>query len=198
MRSAPYALVIAAALVAATPAAGDPPANVGSGLRELLEPLPGRGGFKITTDQLVIRDRAGRVLVDVYARDGASLPAVRSHSRRAGLTVTTTSRDARALEGFVAVGDVVALAAAKGVASVSAALRPYRNAGAATSQGVVAERVDRLPRGVDGLGITVGVLSDSYDTATTDLFGGPTSRHAADDVRPATSQARATRAIRTR
>ena len=88
------------------------------------------------------------------------------------MTVTTTSRDARALEGFVAVGDVVALAAAKGVASVSAALRPYRNAGAATSQGVVAERVDRLPRGVDGLGITVGVLSDSYDTATTDLFGG--------------------------
>ena len=75
MRSAPYALVIAAALVAATPAAGDPPANVGSGLRELLEPLPGRGGFKIATDQLVIRDRAGRVLVDVYARDGASLPS---------------------------------------------------------------------------------------------------------------------------
>ena len=38
------------------------------------------------------------------------------------------------------------------------------NVGATTSQGVVQHRVDKLPAGVDGSGITVGVMSDSYDT----------------------------------
>ncbi|MES1262839.1 MAG: peptidase S53, partial [Peristeroidobacter soli] len=38
------------------------------------------------------------------------------------------------------------------------------NVGATDSQGIVQHRVDKLPAGVDGSGITVGVMSDSYDT----------------------------------
>ncbi len=38
------------------------------------------------------------------------------------------------------------------------------NVGATDSQGVVQHRVNKLPAGVDGSGITVGVMSDSYDT----------------------------------
>jgi hypothetical protein len=185
MRSATIALAVGATLVASAPAlaADDPPANVGAGLRELMQPQPKRGGFSIATNQLAIRDSAGRVLVDVYARDGASLAAVRDRSRDAGMKVTVSDSGAKAVEGFVALADVDELAAAKGVASVAAALRPHTDVGAATSQGVHAERVDRLPRGVDGRGITVGALSDSFDTATTDVFGNPLAIHAADDVR---------------
>ena len=37
-------------------------------------------------------------------------------------------------------------------------------------------------QGLDGTGQTVGVLSDSYDTATLDLFGDPLTIHAAEDI----------------
>ena len=48
------------------------------------------------------------------------------------------------------------------------------NVGATTSQGVVQHRVDKLPAGIDGVGITVGVMSDSYDTER----DAPTQRQA--------------------
>ena len=176
-------LVAAGLLVGAAPvAAKQPPANVGSGLRELLAPTAKKNGFRIATSDLAIRDRAGRVLVDVYARDGASLAAVRDRSESAGLKVTASDGGTRALEGFVALRDVAGLAAARGVGSVSAALRPVLHSGSAQTQGVVAERIDQLPKNIDGRGITVGALSDSFDTATEDLFGNPLKIHAADDV----------------
>ena len=185
MRSASIALAISGALLAAGPAlaADEPPGNVGNGLRELLQPQAKRGGFQIATNRLAIRDSAGRVLVDVYAHDNASLAAVRDRSEAAGMKVTASDSGAKAIEGFVALKNVDDLAGARGVASVAAALRPHTDVGAATSQGVVAQRIDRLPHGVDGRGITVGALSDSFDTATTTVAGDPLTVHAADDVR---------------
>ena len=40
------------------------------------------------------------------------------------------------------------------------------NVGATDSQGIVQHRVDKIPAGINGSGITVGVMSDSYDTNT--------------------------------
>jgi Bacterial pre-peptidase C-terminal domain/Subtilase family len=56
------------------------------------------------------------------------------------------------------------VAGKRGVLSVVPAARLVTNVGATTSQGVVQHRVDKLPAGVDGSGITVGVMSDSYNT----------------------------------
>jgi len=61
--------------------------------------------------------------------------------------------------------------------SISASFRPINNNGSITSQGDVALRADiaRLNYGVDGTGVKVGVLSDSYDTlngAGADIISG--------------------------
>lgn len=160
-----------------------PPGNLGNGLARLVAPPRAKQGIQMTQAPLTIRDRQGRVLVDVYARPSASLATVRTHAEAAGLhTVLQVSSD-KALEGFVAVGDIRALAKAAGVASVSQALKPHLNVGAATSQGVHAERADRVPAGVDGRGVTVGALSDSFDEATETVDGKPLTVHAADDIR---------------
>jgi hypothetical protein len=174
-----------AVLVCANTAGADnsPPANLGNGLARLLQPPAARSGIQLTQAPLAIRDRQGRVLVDVYAREDASLAGVRDRAEAAGLNTVTQSADQRAVEGYVALSDVNALAKAAGVSSVSLGLRPFTKVGAATSQGVAAERVDRVPRGIDGRGITVGALSDSFDTATEFVGGGALTVHAKDDIR---------------
>src|SRR6202008_4513314 len=55
------------------------------------------------------------------------------------------------------------LARRKGVLAVVPSSPMATNVGGTTSQGVVQHREDQIP-GVDGAGITVGVMSDSYDT----------------------------------
>ena len=166
-RVAIAAAVIAGGAVLAGPAlgrqgaAGQPRAT---GSRALLAPAPAKAGIQLTQAPMTIHDAQGRVLVDVYAREGTALSAVKSSAEQAGLNTVTQSADQQALEGFVAVSDIKALAKASGVASVSQALKPHTWVGAATSQGVAAERVDKVPKGIDGRGITVGALSDSFDT----------------------------------
>jgi hypothetical protein len=145
---------------------GSPPGNLGNGLARLVAPPPAKAGIRMTQAPLTIRDRQGRVLVDVYARPDASLQSVQSSAAQAGFDKVTQSTSDKALEGYVAVSNIDDLAKASGVASVSQALKPYTNVGAATSQGVVTQRIDRVPHGIDGRGITVGALSDSFDVAT--------------------------------
>jgi hypothetical protein len=178
-------VAILGGLAAAGPAWADnaPPGNLGNGLARLVAPPPAKSGIKMTQAPLAIRDSQGRVLVDVYARPEVTLNAVRSQAEAAGLQTVTQSTDEQALEGFVAVQNVDRLAKSAGVASVSQALKPYTNVGAATSQGVVTERVDQVPRNIDGRGITVGALSDSFDTATETTDNKPLTIHAADDIR---------------
>jgi len=188
-RRAPLAVAVAMAVAGSFaltgPAFADdsPPGNLGNGLGRLVDPQPARGGVRLTNAPLAIRDRAGRVLVDVYARNDASLAAVRQRAESAGLQTVTQAATHKALEGFVAIADVKKLARTAGVASVSQALRPFTKVGAATSQGVRAERADRLPRNIDGRGVTVGALSDSFDTATTTVDGQPLDIHAAQDIK---------------
>src|SRR4029078_8044757 len=102
---------------------------------------------------------------DTASNTGALAPVGRRREAE-GLKVQDQSAEHKILEGFVALSDVKQLAAIPGVASVSQALKPFTRVRAGTAQGVQAQRVDRVPRGIDGRGITVGALSDSFDTAT--------------------------------
>src|SRR5207244_470529 len=75
------------------------------------------------------------------------------------------------------------LARSPGVLSMSMSHRPIKNVGATTTGGFFAIHADTLnAQGLNGTGITIGCLSDSYDTATTDLNGDPLTIHAAQDV----------------
>src|SRR3954452_20254721 len=154
-------------------ARGGPAGNLATGLARLLAPPAAKGGIRLDQSVLAIRDKAGRVLVDVYADDNSALATVRQRSEANGLAVVDQSAEHKILEGFVAVSDVKSLAATPGVASVAQAVKPYTKVGRATSQGVEAQRVDRVPPGIDGRGITVGALSDSFDTATETIAGNP-------------------------
>jgi len=110
------------------------------------------------------------------------------------LTVTGVDakyRHTGLIEGFVSVDDAAALATTPGVRSVFLALKPYTRAhigpiqspsvvpgdhlnkvGTAFDAGVIQHRVDRIsqvynplaPVNYDGQGISIGLMSDSYDT----------------------------------
>ncbi len=87
------------------------------------------------------------------------------------------------LEGFAPLSAIRTLAKLPGTGTIAQALRPHTDIGAATSQGVKYQRIDKVQaRGIDGRGITIGALSDSYDTSLTDVFGNPLTIHAAQDI----------------
>jgi hypothetical protein len=144
-----------------------------------------------------------RVLVDVRFDQGAiaGLDALRA----AGAQIVTASRRYQTVTVAVAPASLRALAGVAGVEDVSENRAPLvygdgespsTAAVGATCEGgsVVSEGagppVDQLhvaaargKYGVDGSGVTVGVLSDSYDTATTAANGSdPIATHASEDV----------------
>jgi hypothetical protein len=139
-------------------------------------------GFQINQDALTIRDSAGRVMVDLTPQANVDRAAFRRQAAAAGLVVKAVDAKHGTLEGFVPVDAVRALAALPGTGTLAQALKPKTEIGDATSQGVAFQRIDRVQaKGVDGKGITIGAMSDSYDTATS-AYGIPITIHAKDDV----------------
>ncbi|HVF15680.1 MAG TPA: hypothetical protein VNA21_02180, partial [Steroidobacteraceae bacterium] len=111
-------------------------------------------------------DDAGRALVrislDGRVAGGSVLQSIRSI---AGVEVTASDMNYRAgvIEAYVPTNSLMSIAKQRGVLAVVPSSPMRTNVGATDSQGVVQHRVDKVT-GVDGSGITVGVMSDSYDT----------------------------------
>jgi hypothetical protein len=72
-RAVAFATVGSLILAGAADARGGPPGNLGNGLGRLLAPPPAKGRIRLDQNVLTVRDKAGRVLVDVYASDGSAL-----------------------------------------------------------------------------------------------------------------------------
>ena len=143
----------------------------------------GASGLRVDQESLAIRDDQGRVLVDLTPQAGTDRAAYRKQAERRGLVVTSTNKQLGTLEGFAPLAAMSSLAALDRTGTLVQALRPITHVGSTTSQGVKFQRVDKvLAKGVSGQGMTIGVLSDSYDTAENDVFGDPLTVHAADDV----------------
>jgi Subtilase family len=139
----------------------------------------------------------GQVLAEVRFDRGAASRG--GALRRAGARVLSVSRRYQTATVAVAPGSLRALAAVPGVQLVSESRTPLLSAprastaavgatcegGAVISEGVEQLRaaIARSKYGVNGAGLTVGVLSDSYDQATDAADGsGPVATHAAEDV----------------
>jgi hypothetical protein len=198
-----FTLLVLVLLPALTGRADDPiPPNLGRGLRHLVEwqrtqaPAPSDEARSaalqahLGTNALRVQtDTAGNVTADVRL-DGA-VPAAEIKERLAalglGITGEHVARRPDGRDGMLTVHLPLAQAAAvakiPGVFSVLVAHAPRPRVGEVTSQGVAALHADEAQAsGYDGRGITVGVISDSYDVATEQSVGYAVTTHAAQDI----------------
>src|SRR5688572_2831745 len=173
------ACAIAALVSAPVAQAKDGVRNLGGGLEQLAVPAvraqaqsPQSLAAATAEEALAITpalqfDDAGRVLTRI-SFDGKTPAAavVESLKGTPGVEVIASDLNYRkgVVEAWVPTSALVSLGGRKGVLSIVSAAPMVTNVGATTSQGVVQHRVDQLAAGVDGSGITVGVMSDSYDT----------------------------------
>jgi len=128
-----------------------------------------------------------RLLVNVRFEHGAlaRLPALRG----AGATAASASRRYQTVTVAVGVGRLRGLSRVVGVASVTPVRAPVlRSPGICEGGSVISEGIDQLNVEkareellVDGKGVTVGVLSDSFDQATEAETGGPIATKAEKD-----------------
>ena len=95
----------------------------------------------------------------------------------AGVEVRASSATYRkgVIEAYVPAASLAAIAKSKGIRAIVPSSPMYTDVGAAQTAGQALHRLNKLPAGINGRGITVGVMSDSYD-----MEGSITT--AADDV----------------
>jgi len=123
-----------------------------------------------------------KVVVDVVAADDGS--ALESELR--GLGMDVGGRAGRIVSGALPIDALAAVAASPSVQFAQPATA-HTTIGQATSQGVSAMGADRLSsftvggQRIDGRGVTVGVLSDSFD-----CLGGAAADLASNDLSPVT------------
>ena len=171
------------------PATNSDPA-LGNGLGRLLAKSEraslksaGQGGLRINQERLTIRDSQNRVLVHITPQADANRAAYRDQVEALGMKVQAVDDDKGTIEGFVPLSAARELAALPNTGTLVQALKPQTRVGAATSQGVALQLADKAhAKGVDGTGITIGALSDSYDDATFTATGDPLTIHARQDV----------------
>lgn len=117
-----------------------------------------------------VQDATGRVLVDIYLDGSVGLPQFLLQLQSVGAEVTGVNPDFRfgTVSAYVPVSALTSISGTSGLQIMKLTLRPQRNVGATTSQGAqVIRSVQVNTSGYTGAGITVGVLSDSYDRSPT-------------------------------
>jgi len=184
LTSALTALGLGASMIAASQ--GPAPDNVGAGLRQLIEASGNAAAPSASAaarlERRLLRDEQSRVLVNVWLDGGRSMAAVRQSLTALGAQVHAELPNHRkgVLSAYVPVERAAEAARIEGVRSVTLEHRPHLRVGAATSQGVATVHADKLnAKGLTGRGITVGILSDSFNTAPK----SQTNIHAAQDIK---------------
>ena len=170
------------------------PENLGRGLRPIVRQFD--TGFQagksetqsfrdaIATSDHVQADANNRVLVDILLNGKTPLDQVRQDCANLGGTVTAAVGTYRQgiLSAWLPLMQMEKLAAMPGISAVHLATGRRLHVGAATSQACVVNKTNLVnASGYLGAGITVGVLSDSYNNDAYDA-SDPGWRTAAQDV----------------
>ena len=168
------------------------PANLGGGLQELVQmhrarpvgapelALRGKAlGFDPAThmrklvespQRSLLVDRQNRVLVTIHLDGTASIDEMRQPLADLGIKIAAENPDYRngALSVFLPLSAAEKLARLSGISTAILVHRPMQRVGAVTSQGTKVMHTDQVnSMGVTGQGITVGILSDSFNGNTT-------------------------------
>jgi hypothetical protein len=199
-RAAALALALAAILLSASPAVGKTLRKDTGALSPVLATLakPSVRALPRQRQARVIgvapsgpgslMRRGGRVLTRVNFDHGAL--GSRAAVRATGSKVLRASRRGQTATVAVAPADLRTLAAIPTVASITPLRAPVFysfepcEGGSVVSEGVTQlnAQLARQENGVDGSGVTVGVLSDSFNEATEAANAGPIATHAEEDV----------------
>jgi hypothetical protein len=134
----------------------------------------------------------GRYLVDIMPNGRVPVTTLQASLQSAFPQMSVTATDTKyaghgVIEGYVSLNDVTAMAQTQGVGSIILQLQPIHHVGAVTEFGVNQHRINRIntiynpaaAHNWDGTGMTIGVLSDSYDSQPSEEGGFTT---AAQDV----------------
>jgi hypothetical protein len=177
------ALVCAFALVTVLQAQPPPaataivPENLGLGLRQLVELSQQDQGelrSKISSSKSIMSDASGRVIVNIYLDGHRPTAEVTARLADLGLEIIAIEDHWRSgvISASLPIAQAIAVANLPGVQSVMLARRPARYLGVVTAEsGAVEHALDvntpgtLSPQGILGRGITVGLISDSFDTA---------------------------------
>ncbi len=179
MSTAPRALRLTACsallLFLAAPLASA--ATLGRGLEQLVTLFETSNPKLASAMRIHLTNAIGDPLVHVRLDPSANAADVLRQLVGTGFRLRTVSElDPQLLEGYLPLSSARAAAAVPGVLRVLAVQKPFALAGSVQSQAVAVQKADLAQaRGIDGTGIRVGALSDSFAS----LVESP---NAADDV----------------
>jgi hypothetical protein len=179
LRSAIFLLVGGMTALSSAPVSAASEGALGAGLSQLVAAYE-RGDPSLHWKlSLHLTDVKGDPMVLVHLAPGADADAALAQLAATGFRLTTRSTINPALaEGYLPLGSARAAVAIAGVHSLHATHRPARHAGSVQSQAVALEKADiAQSKGIDGAGIKIGAISDSYDTCKR------CSTHAAQDIK---------------
>jgi hypothetical protein len=152
-----------------------PLAKVGYDLALLNREAAAAGWAAFTPSNSLLQVALGFVAVEAFA--AANPTALRTNLAQIGFVPAVAP--ASVVAGWLPIASVPAAAALTDLAALRPAYRPVTSAGAVTSQGDAAQRSDDVRRflGLDGSGVSVGVISDSFN-----LLGGAGADVASGDL----------------
>ncbi|HYM33803.1 MAG TPA: hypothetical protein VET48_00335, partial [Steroidobacteraceae bacterium] len=160
-------------------ASAAPPEAMGGGLRQLVNSWENADPRLASQLNLHLKDKVGNPLVLVHLTEGADVKAAVAKLSAIGFRLTAVSAiDPTKIEGYLPLSRAKEAVTLDVVRAMHAQQRPIAHAGSVQSQAVALQKADLAQaRGVDGTGIRLGALSDSFDTC-----GVACSTTAADDV----------------